>query len=261
MFPKLLTAGPFFLPSYGFFVALGVLLGLWITLREARRTGVPTEKVENLAVAVVLVGIVGSKILMFVLDFEYYRRNPDRVLSLETLLSAGVFHGGFLLALLTTLLLVKRWKMPLWETADAFAPGLAMGHAVGRIGCFAAGCCWGKTCDRPWAVRFTDPDAHALTGVPLQRPLHPTQLYETIALFIIFLVLLKFRRRSPGSLFGLYLVLYGSARLGLEFFRDPQQNPPFGGPFSTTQWIAVGLALFGVWLVSGRPYTRVRSAA
>ena len=162
MFPKIFTVGDFFLPTYGVLVALGFLAGLAVTLRLARRAGIDTEKISNLAVYCALAGLAGAKLMMFAFDFNYYSTHPERIFSLETLLSAGVYYGGFLAALGFAWFYVKREKLPWLPVADAFAPGVALGHTIGRLGCFAAGCCWGTECDRPWAVTFTSSDAHAL---------------------------------------------------------------------------------------------------
>jgi phosphatidylglycerol---prolipoprotein diacylglyceryl transferase len=250
VFPKIFTVGDFFLPTYGVLVALGFLAGLAVTLRLARRAGLDAEKVSNLAVYCALAGLAGAKLLMFAFDFNYYSTHPERIFSLETLLSAGVYYGGFLAALGFAWFYVKREKLPWLPVADAFAPGVALGHTIGRLGCFAAGCCWGTECDRPWAVTFTSSDAHALTGVPLGVKLHPAQLYEAALTFVVFLVVYRkaMRPHRAGTVLGLYLVLYSAARIGVEFVRAHEQALPFGGPLSTTQWMAVGLLGAGIWL-------------
>jgi phosphatidylglycerol---prolipoprotein diacylglyceryl transferase len=255
VFPKIFTIGDFFLPTYGVLVALGFLAGLAVTLRLARQARLDTEKIGNLAVYCALAGLAGAKLLMFAFDANYYLANPGRILSLETLLSAGVYYGGFLTAVAFAWFYVRRQKLRWLPVADVFAPGLALGHAIGRLGCFAAGCCWGLECDRPWAVTFLSSDAHALTGVPLGVKLHPAQLYEAALTFLVFLAVYARARRphSPGAILGLYLVLYSAARFLVEFVRAHEQAFPFNGPFSTTQWIALGLFLTGLWLLRPQP--------
>ena len=194
-------------------------------------------------------GIVGAKLFMFLFDFGYYASHPGEIFTLETLQAAGVFHGGFLVALIVGFLYMRRESLPVLPTMDVFAPGVALGHAIGRLGCFAAGCCWGKQCDLPWAVRFHTDQA---APVPLNVPLHPAQLYESAAnLFIFAILYLRFNRiHRPGSVIGLYLVLYSTARFIIEFFRDHEQS--LVGPFSLTQWIALAfLALGAAILLSG----------
>jgi len=126
---------------------------------------------------------------------------------------------------------------------DTFAPGIALGHSIGRLGCFAAGCCWGKECHLPWGVYFRSNEA---SPVPLDRPLHPVQLYESAANLIIFAVLYRQfgRPHRSGRVIALYLLLYSTARFIIEFFREHEQA--LVGPFSLTQWIAVGLFVLGV---------------
>jgi phosphatidylglycerol:prolipoprotein diacylglycerol transferase len=136
--------------------------------------------------------------------------------------------------------------MPVFDTMDVFAPGVAIGQAVGRLGCFAAGCCWGRECDLPWGVRFRSDFA---APVPLDKTLHPVQLYESAANFLIFAVLLRMcsKEHRPGQVIGWYLVLYSTARFIVEFFRVHEQS--LVGPFSLTQWIALGLLALGVGIL------------
>jgi phosphatidylglycerol:prolipoprotein diacylglycerol transferase len=142
---------------------------------------------------------------------------------------------------------MRKTGLPPRQTADVFAPGIALGHGIGRLGCFAAGCCWGKECRLPWAVTFTNPEAQRLVGVPLNIPLHPTQLYEAAAEFVIFAILLwRFGRpHGKGDIISLYLVLYASARFAVEFLRFHEQPNPFGGPLNASQWISLALLAAG----------------
>jgi phosphatidylglycerol:prolipoprotein diacylglycerol transferase len=252
MFPKLISFGDFFLPTYGFFVALGFLAAMWLALKLARRESLNPELVGNLVVYCALAGLAGAKLLMFVMDFDYYAAHPGSLFSVSTLLSAGVYYGGFLGALAFAYLYIRKNGLPWLKTSDVFAPAVALGHAIGRIGCFAAGCCWGARCDRPWAVTFTDTDAAKITGVPLGIPLHPTQLYEALATLAIavFLYRASLKPHIPGRILGLYLVLYSTARLWLEFYREHDQALPFGGPLTYTQWIAAALILAGFALLA-----------
>jgi phosphatidylglycerol---prolipoprotein diacylglyceryl transferase len=255
MFPKLISIGPFFLPTYGVLVTLGFLAGIGLTTRLARRAALDIERIVNLAIYCILAGLAGAKLLMFIMDFDYFSRNPGQIFSFDTLLSAGVYHGGFLAALAFAWFYMRRQGLPLRRTCDVFAPGLAVGHAIGRLGGFAAGCCWGSSCDRSWAVTFTNPDAHDLTGVPLGLPLHPAQLYEAFAtaLIAVWLYRASFRPHREGAVFAQYLVLYSAVRFVLEFFRFHDQPFPLGS-FTWTQWIALGLLVAGLlwWWRLGR---------
>jgi phosphatidylglycerol:prolipoprotein diacylglycerol transferase len=250
MFPKLITTGSFFLPSYGLFVALGFLAGLTVVTRTARRDGLNPETVTNLAIYCALAGLAGAKLMMFALNIGYYLKYPEVLFSIETLLSAGVYYGGFLAALLFAFVYIRKQKLPWLKTVDALAPGLAVGHAIGRIGCFMAGCCWGSRCDRPWAVTFTSQDAHDMFGTPLNVPLHPAQLYEAALTGLVAWALLAASRRphAAGRILALYLLLYSAARFAVEFAREHQEALPFGGPFTVTQWISLVLAVAGAML-------------
>ncbi len=242
MLPKIVDLGRFYIPTYGVLVALGFLLGLWITVHLARRSGLNPDLVTNLAVYVALAGLLGAKLLMIWFDW------PDvNIFSLSFLQAAGVFQGGLILAVAVAFLYMRSNKLPFLQTSDAFAPGIAIGHAVGRLGCFAAGCCWGKETHLPWAVTFHNPQAAALTGVPLEVPLHPAQLYEftTEALLFAFLYWRFHKPHEPGRIIGLYLMLSSIFRFLIEFTRNHEQALPFGLPLSITQWIALGLALAG----------------
>jgi phosphatidylglycerol---prolipoprotein diacylglyceryl transferase len=252
MLPKLITVGSFYLPTYGVLVAIAFLTALALTSRLARSAGLPSDAVVNLGVYCALAGIAGAKLLMIVLDPEY-RAHPMEIFSFSTLQSAGIFYGGLIGALITAYFYMRANRLPVWGTADVFAPGVALGHAIGRLGCFAAGCCWGKPTTLPWAVTFTNPDARSV-GVPLGVPLHPTQLYETGAELVICAILyvLVTRQHKKGSVIGLYLILYGIARLCIEFLREHDESNPLGGPLSLEQWISVALALLGLWLIFGR---------
>jgi len=252
MLPKLFSIGTFYLPTYGLLVALGFLAGLTVAVKLAKRSGLNPELVTNLAVYCALAGLLGAKILMIVFDWHYFMTDPAQIFSRSTLQAAGVFQGGLVLAFATAVLYIQRSGLPPLVTLDVFAPGIAIGHAIGRIGCFAAGCCWGTETRLPWAVTFHNPDANALTGVPLEIPLHPSQLYEMLTEFAVFalLYILFTRPHAPGKIMGLYLVLSSVARFGIEFTRYHEQGLHLG--LSLTQWISLGFALAGAGLLLRR---------
>jgi phosphatidylglycerol---prolipoprotein diacylglyceryl transferase len=257
MLPKLISIGSFYIPTYGVLVALGFLAGLGVTLRLARRTGMPAETISNLAVYCAIAGLIGAKLFMFLFDIGDYVRDPGRILTFETLQAAGVFHGGFIAALLMALFYMRRQQLPAMRTLDIFAPGIAIGQAIGRLGCFAAGCCWGRECDLPWGVRFRSDFA---APVPLDKTLHPVQIYESVADLLIFAILYRQASRAhrPGQVIGWYLVLYSTARFVIEFFRVHEQS--LVGPFSLTQWIALGLLALGAAILIA-PGLKARPAA
>jgi len=248
VFPKLISIGDnFFLPTYGALVAAGFLLALWVTGKLSRHAGLDPERVSNVGIYSALAGLVGAKLLMFVFDFDYFVQNPREAFSLATLQSGGVFFGGLVIAILAGAWLMRKYGLPPLATFDVFGPGLALGQAIGRLGCFAAGCCWGVKCDRAWAVKFTSHDANKITGVPLDIDIHPTQLYEAGLLGLTFLITWRMflRPHRPGFVFGAYLILAAGQRFIVEFFREHQQANFGGGSLSNAQLISIALILGG----------------
>jgi phosphatidylglycerol:prolipoprotein diacylglycerol transferase len=258
MYPEIFHIS--FLHTYGLLVAIAFLTALWMAARLAKEAGLNVESVTNLGIYCALAAIAGAKLMMFVVDFPYYSEHPREILSFSTLQAGGVFYGGLIVALAVSWWYMRRAKLPPLKTADIFAPAIALGHGIGRLGCFAAGCCWGVECRLPWAVTFRDPAAHDLVGVPLNRPLHPTQLYEALAEFAIFGILWWriHRPHSAGAIIGLYLMLYSTARFVVEFFRYHEQGNLWGGPLDTSQWISLALfALGAAWTIKARRPTPV----
>ena len=255
MLPALFRIGDFFLPTYGLLVTLGFLSGLWVAVRLGRRAGLNSDSLLNLGIYSALAGIGGAKLLLVLTDYDYYAANPREIFSLSTLQAGGIFYGGLIAALVTAVLYMRRKLLPGLATADVFAPAVALGHAIGRLGCFAAGCCWGAETALPWAVTFTNPMAHQLFGTPLARPLHPTQLYEALAEAAIFAVLYwrYARPHAPGAVIGLYLVLYSSARFAIEPLRAHDAADVRFAFLFIDQWIALALIAVGVWLMRRKP--------
>ncbi len=266
MFPQLFHIGGFAVPTYGILVATGVLLGLWISVRNSARQGIKPENAWDFGIAVVLAGILGSKILYILVDWKIYAEHPKEIFSLSTLQAGGVFSGGLIGAFIVAWWFLRKYNMPALATCDAFAPGLALGHAVGRIGCFSAGCCYGKPTTHFWGITFTNPLANANAGTPLNVPLEPTQLIESAAELIIFGILtwMFARKKFDGQVFGAYLFLYGIARFLIEFLRDDpgRGGPYFGGALSGTQLISIGLVLAGgiIWYLRPAPKVIVATA-
>lgn len=252
MFPRLFHIGNFSLPTYGLLVATGVLVGMWISVRNSERQGINPEHAWNFGILVVLFGIVGAKVLYIINDWSIYSAHPREIFSISTLQAGGVFSGGLIGAFAAAAWYIRKHHMPALATCDAFAPGLAIGHAIGRVGCFAAGCCYGKPTHHFWGVTFTNPLANYWTGTPLNQSLEPTQLLESAAELAIFFTLMWMfkRKKFDGQVFGAYLFLYGVARFFLEFLRDdPGRGEVFGGIMSGTQLISICLVLGGgvIW--------------
>jgi phosphatidylglycerol:prolipoprotein diacylglycerol transferase len=233
-----------------------------VVTRLAKRARLPSEQVMNLAIYCCLAGLAGAKLFMILFDFKMYWNDPASLFTLSTLQAAGVYQGGFVVAFLVALLYMRRQKLPILATCDVFAPGIALGQAIGRLGCFSAGCCWGIGTHVPWAVTFRNPAAADLTGVPLGQPLHPTQLYEAFAdaLIFVFLYFRVIRAHSCGTVLGWYLTLYSTARFAIEFFRYHEQG--LHGGLSYTQWISIAtfLAGLGLILAAAKPFSHPRES-
>jgi phosphatidylglycerol:prolipoprotein diacylglycerol transferase len=253
MYPEIFRIGSFPINTYGVFLAVSFLCAILISVRLAGRDGLPREKIYDLSLWMLLAGLVGSKILMLFTEPEY-RADPWQLVSLDFLRSGGVWYGGLLGAVLVSYWLMRRYQLPWWKTADAFAPGLAVGNFFGRQGCFAAGCCWGKPTSLPWGVKFTEL-GHEITGVPTDTYLHPTQLYESFAMLLVFLFLLWLhkRKRFSGQVILAYALLYSIIRFAIEFVRDDPRGDVFGlttlTGLSTSQMISLVIGITALILL------------
>ena len=243
MYPELFRIGNFPINTYGVFLALAFLFAILITVRLAASDGLPREKIYDLSLWMLLASLIGSKILMFFTEPEY-RDHPLQLISLDFLRSGGVFYGGLIGAIVVGYFLMRRYQLPWWKTADACAPGIAIGNFFGRQGCFAAGCCWGKPTNLPWGVKFTEL-GHDITGVPIDTYLHPTQLYESFSMLIVFFFLLWLHKhkRFSGQVILLYALLYSVIRFVIEFFRNDPRGDILGlttmTGLSTSQIISI----------------------
>ena len=245
MYPRLFEFGPITVYTYGVLLALAYLAGLKLAMVRAQARGLDANRVLDLGIYIIISALVGAKLLLLVTDYQTFSRDPRELLTLAR--SGGVFYGGLILAVGVALWYIRRIGLPLWTTCDVFAPGIALGHVVGRFGCFFAGCCYGKPTKLPWGITFTDPFAAANVGTPLGVPLHPTQLYEAGAELVILAVLLATERKGrpfAGRTFWLYMLLYAVSRFFIEFFRGDERGAV--GVFSTSQFISVLLAPLAV---------------
>ena len=233
--------------SYGLMMVIGFAAGLWRATRVCRKRGIEPERVYDLALIVLLSGVVGAR-LVFILI------NPDTESFREffAVWQGGLsFHGGVAFALLCGYLYTRRAGLGFWKCADLLAPSGAIGYGFTRIGCFLNGCCYGAPCSLPWAVRFNE------HGV-LTPPSHPTQIYASLASFAIFFLLTRLERqqRAPGFVFISYLALYSVYRFLIEYLRAGYSAQFwFGG---LTQAQIASAAIFAVcaaalWRVYLRP--------
>lgn len=261
MYPVLFTIplfGGITIHTYGVMVALGFVAAIvWITY-ESRRLGQDPARAMDLVFYVILSAIVGSRILhVAIAERDRFFANPLMIFKIWE--GGLVFYGGLIAALAVGIWYVRRHRMPVLLSCDIFAPAIAIGHAVGRVGCFLAGCCYGRPVPHEawYALTFPPlPKTFAPTGVAL----YPTQLMEAGGELLIFLALVVLRRwkRFDGQLMATYLMLYAVVRSFNEYFRgDAERGFVIGEWFSTSQFISVlmfaaGAALYGKYWRRGR---------
>jgi len=242
MYPVLLRFGPLTIHTYGFLLAIGFLIGMGVALMQAKKEGIPSDKILDLGFYILLAAIIGSRLFFILINLGHYIQNPLDVFKIWE--GGLVFYGGVILAVPTVIWYVKKNSLDIWNTADIFSPSIAVGHAFGRLGCFAAGCCYGKTAESlPWGVIFTDPECLAPTNILL----HPTQLYESAGEFINFLLLIAIRKNKAfnGQIFMTYLLLYSVLRFIIEIFRGDAARGFLIPGISVSQGISILMFLVG----------------
>jgi len=222
--------------SYGVILGLGMIAGLWLTGRLAMRDGLPRNELLSAVLWCAPAVFFGSQLVTLIVEGD--RLDWHQVFSLNRLHSGGTYFGALLSVLPASILFTRVLQLPWLKSLDTCAPGIALVSAVGRLGCFAAGCCWGRATDSWVGVRFTE-KAHAITGVPTDVTLVPTQLLLASAGLIIFAGMLWLRRRQAfaGQIILAYLILYSGARLVIEFWRDDPRGQVLG--LSTSQAISI----------------------
>ena len=237
MYPTFFRIGNFDITSFGVLVAIGALVGLWVFGRELARSGLPASA-GDAAMAGVFGGLLGAKLLWVA---EHLGEEPFR----DLLFSRGgmSWFGGLAGGVGTALIVIWRQRVPIVATLAAATPALAIGHAIGRIGCFLVGDDYGRPSDVPWAVAF--PQGLPPTDVPV----HPTQLYEAIALVVVAWLLIRWRRRHvpDAVVLGRYLVLAGSIRFAIEFIRV---NVRVVGPLTLAHLVSLALVIVGVGVLA-----------
>lgn len=255
MYPELFHIGPLTIHTYGLLVATGFLTGIWWMARLAKQEGIDAQAAMDTAFWIVVAAIIGSRAAYVLINGRYFLGHPLEVFYIW---SGGlVFYGGMIGAVAAGWYFVRRYKLEFNRFADAAAPGVALGHAIGRLGCLAAGCCYGVPTQVPWAVTFTDAKSIAPTGVPL----HPTQLYDAANEFVIFLILMALwpRRAFKGQIWWTWVALYAVGRSIVEMYRGDPRGGFFGGALSTSQTVAVAVvALSAYFYLQGLRSLRAR---
>lgn len=236
MYPVLFRIGSFEITSFGVLVGIAALVGTRLFGRELQRSGLPRDAVDA-AIFGVIGGLAGAKLLWTV---EFLGEQP--VTDLPFSRGGLSWFGGFIGGVGTGLWVLRRRRVPIVRALAAATPALAIGHAIGRVGCFLVGDDYGRPSDLPWAVAF--PEGLPPTTVPV----HPTQIYEAMALMFIAAALIRWRRASVSDtdVLGRYFVLAGSTRFAIEFIRV---NAPIVGPFTLAQAISFVLVIIGVVMI------------
>lgn len=247
MYPVLFQFGRFDIYAYGFFIVVGFAVATFLAVLKVRKSNVKIsfENAADLFFYTVLSAFLGSRILYVLINFDVFRQDPLQIFKLWE--GGLVFYGGLIPAAIVALWYMKRHRLPLWKLADLISPLIALGLSSGRIGCFLAGCCYGKKTSLPWGVIFRNPDSLARLNVPL----HPTQLYDAangLALFF-FLSWMEKRKTFDGQIFWLFVVLYSITRFFVEIFRDDPRGILFTNLLSTSQAIGIVLAIFSLFML------------
>lgn len=246
MHPILFRLGSFNIYAYGVFIAVAFIAGSLLAAKRTREEGIPFEKLVDLLFWMAVSAIIGARLLFVLVNFDFFRDHPLQIFRIWE--GGLVFYGGFLLAAAVSIATLAWNRLPVWKCADLLSPSIALGLFFGRIGCFFAGCCYGKETSLPWGIVFSDPNSLARLNVHL----HPTQIYEAAGSLAIFFFLNWKRKRKAfdGQLFSLFILLYSIVRFLIEFLRDDPRGVLFGGAFSTSQGIGIFLAVSSLFMLS-----------
>jgi len=239
---------------YGIFVACGFLAGLWTSSIRARKSGIPAESIFDLGPWLVFGGIAGGRIL-YVISYwkEYFADYP--ITEIFMIQKGGlVFYGGLIGAIFVGIAYLRFKKLPVWKFADILAPGVAIGYFFGRFGCLMNGCCFGRECHLPWAIRYPIGHETHTFGSPA-LPVHPTQVYDSLLNLAFYFALnhLFYRRKFDGQVFAIYLMGYAVLRAFVEYFRGDYPVHYLGGIATPAQIISIGIVTAGIILYRALP--------
>lgn len=248
MYPILLKIGPLTIQTVSIFHSSAIFIGGFWVYHYAAKEKLDKEKVFDMLVLITIFSVLGARIFSILFDggLAWYLSNPLEIFALWN--GGFTFYGGFIFGVVAGIWYIRKHQLKFWKLADLFAPALALGLAIGRIGCFMSGDSYGKPTNLPWAVTFTDPHSVA----PLNVPLHPTQIYSVITNFFIFLILLwwKKKQKFTGELFLIFVILYSITRSFVEIFRNDPRGVYFGGIVSTSQIISLIVILMAIFFYS-----------
>jgi phosphatidylglycerol:prolipoprotein diacylglycerol transferase len=248
MHPILFTIGKITIYSYGFFYALALFTSVTYLsnqIKKSKEKIFSQDEFYSLCVYIIIFEVMGARLFFILANSQDFIANPLDVFKLWE--GGLVYYGGLIAASIFLLVYVRIKKISILKLGDFFLPALALGHAIGRIGCFFAGCCYGKETNVPWSVVFSDKNSSAIIGVHL----HPTQLYEVFGNFLIFIFLHFYLKKDPqkGQVTAAYFILYAILRFIVEFFRnDPDRGSQYFG-LSISQIVSICLFIIGVFIV------------
>jgi phosphatidylglycerol:prolipoprotein diacylglycerol transferase len=244
--------GSFAVHSYGVMMALAFLAGLWTATLRARREKISGEHIADVTLWVMVGAILGARIVYVT---TYWKQEfADQPFSEVFMIQHGglVYYGGLIGATVAGMIYIHWKKLPLWKTADVFAPSIALGSVFGRIGCLLNGCCYGRPSDLPWAITFTNPQANQYSGTPLGIPLHPTEIYDALLNLVlyVFLAWLFRRKKFDGQIFATYLILYAIFRSIAEYFRGDYPTDHIHAGLTSAQLVSVPIFVAGLVLAA-----------
>ena len=258
MHPIAFELGPLSIHWYGIMVALGFLAGLWTASRRGLSAGIAAEKILDLGPWLIVGAIVGARTL-YVISYWQEQFAGGSFWDIFKVWNGGlVYYGGLIGATLAGVIYIRRKKLPLWTLADIVAPSIALGYVFGRIGCLLNGCCYGRACDLPWAIRF--PPGNAMNAPTF--PVHPTELYESLLNLGLYagLAWLYRHKRFEGQVFGAYLVCYALLRSFVELFRGdyPAHQHYLGGWATPAHLVSILILAAGLLLLGLLPRAQIK---
>ena len=247
MHPILFQFGSFHIYAYGFFIVLGFVVATVFAFLKVRKSSVRVsfESAADIFFYTVLSGFLGARLFFVLINFDIYRQHPLQIFKIWE--GGLVFYGGLIPAAAVAFGYMRWHRLPVWKLADLISPLIALGLSFGRVGCFFAGCCYGKETSLPWAITFRNPNSLARLNVSL----HPTQLYDAVNGLAIFLFLswLEKKKSFDGQIFWLFLFLYSITRFFIEIFRGDPRGFLFGSLLSTSQGIGLLLAISSLFML------------
>lgn len=244
---------PWSLHVYGLLIAAGFLLAMQLAARQAGREGEDPDRLIDLAFYLLLAGLIGSRIVFIFTKLDQYIANPLEIVMFWR--GGLVFYGGFIGAALYLIYYARRYQLDYFKLVDIMIPYVAMAHAFGRLGCLAAGCCFGKTTEMPWGIVFPNgsmaqqqQQSQGLVQLgDTALAVHPTQLYEAGFELCLFWLLLSIRpfKRFHGQLFLVWLSIYPIGRSIIELFRGDKERGIYGF-MSTSQYISAAVVIAAI---------------